>query len=49
MKRMLTTDELIAHMKAKGITFQHISEEEAKTFLICLQFPGSRSYEKKAI
>lgn len=33
MKRLLTTDELIEHMKKKGITFNVISEEDAKTFL----------------
>lgn len=30
---MLTTDELIEHMKSKGITFQKVSEAEAKQFL----------------
>ena len=33
MKKMLTVDEQIEHMKAKGITFNFISEEEAKNFL----------------
>lgn len=33
MKKMLTADELIAHMKEKGITFHEVSEEDAKHFL----------------
>ena len=33
MKRMLTIDEQIAHMKSKGITFNIMSEEDAKEFL----------------
>ncbi len=33
MKLLLTTNELITHMKSKGITFNIISEDEAKTFL----------------
>lgn len=33
MKELLTTDQLIDHMKAKGITFNIISEQDAKTFL----------------
>lgn len=34
MKAMKSVDELIDHMKAKGIQFNEISEEEAKKFLI---------------
>lgn len=33
MKRLHTTEELIAHMKEKGITFNIESEEDAKAFL----------------
>ncbi len=33
MKQLLTTDQLIAHMKGKGITFNIISESDAKSFL----------------
>lgn len=33
MKPLLTTDQLIAHMKSKGITFNIISEHDAKVFL----------------
>lgn len=33
MKQLLTTDELIEHMKKKGITFNIVSEQEAKNFL----------------
>ena len=33
MKVMLTVDELIDHMKLKGITFNEISEDEARDFL----------------
>lgn len=33
MKLLLTTDQLIEHMKSKGITFNIISEEDAKNFL----------------
>lgn len=33
MKSLLTTDQLIDHMKSKGITFNIISEREAKDFL----------------
>jgi abortive infection bacteriophage resistance protein len=33
MKKMLSVDELIEHMKAKGITFNEMSEQEAKAFL----------------
>lgn len=33
MKPKLTTDELIGHMKKKGITFQKVSEADAKDFL----------------
>ena len=33
MKRLLTTDQLITHMKSKGITFNIISESDAKVFL----------------
>ena len=33
MKLLLTTDQLIEHMKSKGITFNIISENDAKNFL----------------
>lgn len=33
MKSLLSMGELIAHMKNKGITFNNISEDEAKAFL----------------
>ena len=33
MKRMLSIDEQIQHMKTKGITFNEITEDEARTFL----------------
>lgn len=33
IKELLTVDQLIDHMKNKGIKFKEISEEEAKTFL----------------
>jgi len=33
MKLLLTTDQLIDHMKNKGITFNLITEEEARSFL----------------
>lgn len=33
MKMMLSVDELIEHMKIKGITFNEVSEEDAKEFL----------------
>ncbi len=33
MKPMLSTEELILHMKEKGITFRETSEEDAKNFL----------------
>ena len=33
MKNMLSVDEQIAHMKRKGITFNVMSEDQAKTFL----------------
>ncbi len=33
MKQMLSVDELVDHMKRKGITFQNVSENEAKAFL----------------
>ena len=33
MKLLLTTDQLISHMKSKGITFNIISESDAKVFL----------------
>lgn len=32
MKNLHTTDELIAHMKEKGITFNIVSEKDAKDF-----------------
>ena len=34
MKQLLSIDELIEHMKIKGITFQEMSEEDAKRFLL---------------
>lgn len=33
MKTLLSVDELIEHMKKKGITFNEVSEDDAKTFL----------------
>lgn len=33
MKKLLSVDELVEHMKLKGITFNEISESEAKEFL----------------
>ena len=33
MKTLFTIDELITHMKSKGIKFNIISEEQAKSFL----------------
>ena len=33
MKLLKTNDELISHMKAKGIKFDIVNEEEAKLFL----------------
>lgn len=33
MKQLLTTDQLIKHMKEKGVTFNIISEQDAKIFL----------------
>lgn len=33
MKPILSIDELISHMKSKGITFDIVSEEDAKNFL----------------
>jgi hypothetical protein len=33
MKSLLTMDELIAHMKNKGITFNNITEDDAKVSL----------------
>lgn len=33
MKQLLTVDELIEHMKHKGITFNIVTEAEAKIFL----------------
>lgn len=33
MKLLKTSDELIAHMKAKGIKFDIVKEADAKTFL----------------
>lgn len=43
MKLLLTTDELIEHMKQKGITFHIIPEEDAKSFL-----QGNNYYMKLA-
>lgn len=34
MKPLLTTEQLISHMKSKGITFNIISENDAKDFLM---------------
>lgn len=33
MKLLKTSDELISHMKIKGIKFDIVKEEEAKIFL----------------
>ena len=33
MKKLLSIDELIEHMKQKGITFKEVSESDAKEFL----------------
>ena len=33
MKKLLTVDELIEHVKAKGISFNYVTEEDAKRFL----------------
>lgn len=33
MKQLLSIDELIEHMKKKGITFNEVSESDAKDFL----------------
>ena len=33
MKPLLTTEQLISHMRSKGITFNTISEDDAKVFL----------------
>jgi len=33
IKELLTVDQLIDHMKYRGIKFKEISEEEAKIFL----------------
>ena len=32
-KQLLTTSQLISHLKQKGITFKYISEDEAADFL----------------
>lgn len=34
MKALMSVDELIHHMKEKGITFNEVSEEDAKEFLL---------------
>lgn len=34
MKALMSVDELINHMKEKGITFREVSEEDAKDFLL---------------
>lgn len=34
MKRLLSVDELIQHMKSKGIKFHEVSEADAKEFLL---------------
>lgn len=34
MKRLLSADELIQHMKSKGIKFKEVSETDAKEFLL---------------
>ena len=33
MKNLLSVDEQIEHMKQKGITFNYVSEDDAKVFL----------------
>lgn len=33
LKKLLSVDELIEHMKSKGITFHEVSENDAKEFL----------------
>ena len=33
MKQLLSIDELIEHMKKKGITFDEVSESDSKDFL----------------
>lgn len=43
MKQLLNTDELIAHMKQKGIKFDIISEQDAADFL-----SGNNYYMKLA-
>ena len=41
MKKLLNYDELIQHMKNKGITFNVMSEDEAKEFLANHNYPKS--------
>lgn len=38
MKRKLTTEELITHIKRKGITFNHMTEKDAKKCLRTLNY-----------
>lgn len=38
MKPLLTPDELISHMKEKGIEFNIVNEEQAKDFLSCSNY-----------
>lgn len=38
MKRKLTTEELITHIKSKGITFNHMTENDAKKCLRTLNY-----------
>ena len=38
MKRKLTTEELITHIKNKGITFNHMTENDAKKCLRTLNY-----------
>ena len=38
MKKKLTTEELIAHIKSKGITFNHMTENDAKKCLRTLNY-----------
>lgn len=53
MKQLMQPDELIAHMKEKGITFNEMSEQEAKEFLTNNNYymklsAYRKNYEKQA-